>query len=99
MDPVAAPSRLTVLGVTDVSPSRKSLRLSWTGARRVHHYDVYRRNPDGSRTHLGATPNDAYFVPSLDRVGAETTTTIEVEAVGAEYGRSTPAVTRVTWPG
>lgn len=99
VDPVAAPSRLTVLGVTDVSPSRKSLRLSWTGARRVHHYDVYRRNPDGSRTHLGATPNDAYFVPSLDRVGAETTTTIEVEAVGAEYGRSTPAVTRVTWPG
>ncbi|MDR8408980.1 glycoside hydrolase [Nonomuraea sp. 3-1Str] len=97
IDEPAAPSRLTVLGVTDVSPTRKALRLSWTGAGRPHHYDVYRRDPDGSRTYLGATPNDAYFVPALDRAGAETTTTIEVEAVGAEYGRSTPATAAITW--
>nr|WP_082534636.1 discoidin domain-containing protein [Nonomuraea pusilla] len=99
VDAVAAPSGLTVLGAADVSATSKSLRLSWTGSGQVHHYDVYRRNPDGSRTYLGATPNDAYFVPRLDRVGAETSTTVEVEAVGAEYGRSAPATTTVTWDG
>ncbi|MEU4718510.1 discoidin domain-containing protein [Nonomuraea dietziae] len=99
VDTVAAPTGLTVLGATDVSATRKSLRLAWTGAGQAHHYDVYRRNPDGTRAYLGATPNDAYFVPRLDRVGTETTTTIEVEAVGAEYGRSAPATATISWTG
>jgi mannosyl-glycoprotein endo-beta-N-acetylglucosaminidase len=108
VDTPAAPAGLTVLGVTDVSDTRKSLRLSWTesGRRfhhhsggRVHHYDVYRRNPDGTRTYLGATPNDAYFVPRLDRAGAESATTIEVEAVSAEYGRSSATTATVSWEG
>ncbi|MFI7450040.1 glycoside hydrolase [Nonomuraea sp. NPDC049714] len=108
VDTPAAPAGLTVLGVTDVSDTRKSLRLSWTesgrrvhdhSGRRVHHYDVYRRNPDGTRTYLGATPNDAYFVPRLDRAGAESATTIEVEAVSAEYGRSSATTATVSWEG
>lgn len=106
VDTPAAPRALTVLGVTDVSDTRKSLRLAWTepgrrvhhhSDRRVHHYDVYRRNPDGTRTYLGATPNDAYFVPRLDRVGAEAATTIEVEAVSTEYGRSSATTATVSW--
>ncbi|NRQ40335.1 glycoside hydrolase [Nonomuraea sp. NN258] len=102
VDVPAAPTGVSVLGATDVSPSRKSLRLSWTaaaGSGQVHHYDVYRRNPDGTRTYLGGTPNDAYFVPQLDRAGTETTTTIDVEAVSAEFGRSPAASTTVTWSG
>ncbi|NUR91054.1 MAG: glycoside hydrolase, partial [Nonomuraea sp.] len=99
VDVPAAPTGVTVLGSTDVSAGRKSLRLSWTGSGQPHHYDVYRRNPDGTRTYLGGTPNDAYFVPQLDRVGTETSTTIDVEAVSAEYGRSPAASTTVTWTG
>lgn len=101
VDTAAAPTGLTVLGSTDVSATRKTLRLDWTpsASGSVHHYDVFRRNPDGRRTHLGATPNDVYFVPQLDRVGAETSTVIEVEAVSTEYGRSTAATTTVTWSG
>ncbi|MEV4612568.1 discoidin domain-containing protein [Kitasatospora sp. NPDC049258] len=98
VDATAAPAGVTVLGNTDVSATRRSLRLAWTpptGA--VHHYEVYRRNPDGTRSFLGATPNDSYFVPQLDRVGSESTTTIEVEAVSAEYGRSAAASTLVGW--
>ncbi|WP_113702329.1 endo-beta-N-acetylglucosaminidase [Nonomuraea lactucae] len=105
IDAAPAPAALTVLGVTDVSPTRKTLRLSWSAGRRartpdgqVDHYDVYRRDPDGTRAYLGATTGEAYFVPRLDRVGGETTTTIEVEAVSAEYGRSAPATTTVSWP-
>ncbi|MFI6291819.1 discoidin domain-containing protein [Nonomuraea sp. NPDC050790] len=99
VDVPAAPSGLTVLGATDVSPTTKSLRLNWTGSGRPHHYDLYRRNPDGTRTYLGATPADAYFVPRLDRVGSETSTVLDVEAVGAEYGRSAPASTTISWTG
>ncbi|RJL30172.1 glycoside hydrolase [Bailinhaonella thermotolerans] len=99
VDAPSAPTGLQVLGATDVSSSRKSLRLAWTGSSGVHHYDVYRRDADGGRTYLGATPNDAYFVPQLDRAGTEQSTTIEVEAVSAEYGRSAAATTTVTWSG
>lgn len=101
VDRVAPPTDLTVLGSTDVSASQQTLRLAWTPSAKgtVHHYEVYRRNPDGSRTLLGATPNDAYFVPQLHRVGTETSVTVEVEAVSTEYGRSTAATTTVTWSG
>ncbi|MEV7602434.1 discoidin domain-containing protein [Kitasatospora sp. NPDC089797] len=98
----AAPSGLTVLGASDVTAgSSQSLRLSWTAAPggNVHHYEVYRRNPDGSRTFLGATPNDAYFVGRLDRAGTETATTLDVEAVSTTYGRSDVASTVVGWNG
>ncbi|MFF4378047.1 discoidin domain-containing protein [Kitasatospora sp. NPDC001547] len=98
----AAPSGLTVLGASDVTPgSSQSLRLSWTAAAggNVHHYEVYRRNPDGSRTFLGATPNDAYFVGRLDRAGTESAATLDVEAVSTTYGRSTAASTTVSWNG
>ncbi|GAA1612762.1 endo-beta-N-acetylglucosaminidase [Actinoplanes couchii] len=98
VDRVAPASDLTVLGATDVSTTRKTLRLTWKASDSpVHHYDVFRRNPDGTRTHLGGTPNDAWFVPRLDRSGTETSTIVEVEAVGTEGGRSTPVSTELTW--
>ncbi|MFJ9454009.1 discoidin domain-containing protein [Kitasatospora sp. NPDC101447] len=96
----AAPSGLTVLGASDLtSGSSQSLRLSWTAAPggNVHHYEVYRRNADGTRTFLGATPNDAYFVGRLDRAGGESATTLDVEAVSTTYGRSDAASTTVSW--
>ncbi|WP_443272080.1 endo-beta-N-acetylglucosaminidase [Streptomyces sp. KR80] len=100
IDAPGAASGATVLGATDVSSSRKSLRLSWTApSGPVHHYDILRVNPDGTRTYLGGTPNDAYFVPQLDRVGDETTTTLEVVAVSPEGGRASAATTTVSWTG
>ncbi|MCT4353811.1 discoidin domain-containing protein [Streptomyces sp. Je 1-79] len=99
VDTAAAPTGFTVLGATDVSAGAKSLRLAWTpsASGSVHHYEVYRRNADSSRTFLGATPNDALFVPRLDRAGTETSTTLDVEAVSTEYGRSPAATTTVAW--
>ncbi|MFD5466379.1 discoidin domain-containing protein [Kitasatospora sp. NPDC127059] len=98
----AAPGGLTVLGASDVTAgASQSLRLSWTAAPggNVHHYEVYRRNADGTRTFLGATPNDAYFVGKLDRAGTEATTTLDVEAVSSTYGHSDVASTTVGWDG
>ncbi|WP_412541208.1 discoidin domain-containing protein [Longispora sp. K20-0274] len=93
----SAPTAVTVTGTTDVSTTSKTLRLSWSGT--AARYNVYRRNPDSTRTYLGGTGNDVYFVPRLDRVGTETTTTIEVEAVSPTLGRSAPATTTVSWTG
>ncbi|MFD8705304.1 discoidin domain-containing protein [Kitasatospora sp. NPDC059648] len=98
----AAPSGVTVLGASDVTAgASQSLRLSWTAAPggNVHHYEVYRRNADGSRTFLGATPNDAYFLGRLDRAGGEAGTTLDVEAVSTTYGHSDVASTVVGWNG
>ncbi|MER7751990.1 discoidin domain-containing protein [Kitasatospora sp. NPDC097643] len=102
VDTPAAPGALTVLGASDVVAGvSQSLRLSWTAAPGggVHHYEVYRRNADGSRTFLGATPDDAYYVGRLDRAGTEASTAIEVEAVSPGYGRSTAATATVPWNG
>ncbi len=89
VDTVAAPTGVSIIGATDVSPTRRSLRLAWTPAPgSVDHYDVFRRAADGTRTYLGGTTNDAYFVAAFDLPG-----TVEVEAVGAEGGRSEPAGT------
>ncbi|MFJ7068421.1 discoidin domain-containing protein [Streptomyces sp. NPDC101115] len=99
VDAPSAPTAPTVLGTTDTGATAKSLRLAWTASSTgdVHHYEVYRRNPDGGRTFLGATPNDSYFVPKLERVGAETSTTLDVEAVSTEFGRSPATSTTVAW--
>ncbi|WMX43974.1 discoidin domain-containing protein [Streptomyces roseicoloratus] len=99
VDAPSAPTAPTVLGTTDTGAGTRSLRLAWTAssAGDVHHYEVYRRDPDGGRTFLGATPNDSYFVPKLERVGTETSTTLDVEAVSTEFGRSPAASTTVTW--
>ncbi|MFI8083874.1 discoidin domain-containing protein [Kitasatospora sp. NPDC086009] len=102
VDAPTAPSGLTVLGASDVvAGSSQSLRLSWTASASgsVHHYELYRRNADGSRSYLGATPSDAYFVNKLERAGTESATTVEVEAVSTEYGRSAAATTTVSWTG
>jgi len=58
---------------------------------------VYRRNPGNDRTYLGGTSNDSYFVPWLDKVGNETSTIIDVEAVSTTFNRSAPASVTLTW--
>jgi endo-beta-N-acetylglucosaminidase D len=94
----AAPTSVTLLGTSRISPAAQTLRLRWTApAGPVRHYNVYCRNPGNNPTYLGGTSNDAYFVPRLDRVGNETSTVIDVEAVSPTFNRSAPASVTVTW--
>lgn len=91
-----APFGLRVERAWGAGPNRVSLRLRWEESKApVRAYYLYRRNRDGSRTFLGGTPNTAYFVPGIERSGAERTLTIEVEAVGPDFGRSRPAMVAV----
>lgn len=100
----APPTNLTVASKVETSSTTATLRLTWThslnpldSSRRNRVYNVYRRNPDGSLTFLGGTPNNAYFVPLVNRIGNETSTGIEVEAVSPEFARSSHAATKMYW--
>lgn len=94
----APPSGLTVESKNEITPVAATLRLRWTDSPDpIHSYNVYRLNPDSSLTYLGGTPNDAYFVSRVNRVGDETTTTIELEAVSPERGRSSRVTTSFDW--
>ena len=93
-----APSRVSILQADRSTPGKAALRVAWRAVQGdVRHYAVFRRNPDGSRTWLGATGGSAYFVPEVDRVGAEPATTIEVVTVSTLFAQSAPATVVFTW--
>ena len=70
-----------------------SLRLKWTHSTSpISCYNVYLRYPDSTRSWLGATPNNALYIPAARRKALETTLNLEVEAVGLDYGVSTRAL-------
>ena len=78
--------------------SRASVRLLWDhshdfardASSGVAAYHVFRIAPDGRRTFVGGTSNNALFL-DLPRQGDETASPLEIEAVRREFGRS-PAV-------
>ncbi|NLP05855.1 hypothetical protein GX411_07875, partial [Candidatus Fermentibacteria bacterium] len=97
-DPPLPPSGLWVEGFYQTDDDHGTIRLRWTHSPDpVRRYNVYRLNPDASRTLLGATPSNAYFVPEIARVGSEDTTTVMVEAVGPDFSASGYASTVVAW--
>lgn len=95
----APPTDLLVDRVAPIDGSSVTARLKWTHSPTpVYYYNVFRRNPDTTRTWLGATPNNAYFVPELKRVGNEAYAPVEVEMVGLDFGTSTAATANIFWP-
>jgi mannosyl-glycoprotein endo-beta-N-acetylglucosaminidase len=97
-DPPLEPSGLWVEGFYQIDDNHATIRLRWSHSpETVYQYNVFRVNPDDSRTFLGATPDNAYFVPEIVRVGEEDTTTVEVVAVGPDFSASDPVSTTVAW--
>ncbi len=98
IDVPSPPSSVTVENKVESDPQTATLRLLWDHAPGERYtYNVYRRNPDDTRTYLGGTHSNAYFVAEVERVGSEDETTIEVETVGAEMAASVAATTTFTW--
>jgi mannosyl-glycoprotein endo-beta-N-acetylglucosaminidase len=85
---VATPGPVTVEQVSQVNATTATLRLTWVRATgTVRQYRVYQRNTDGSRTFLGGTSNDAYYVPAVAKAAGETIT-LEVLAVSDAFAAS-----------
>ena len=95
-----APANVRNLGTVALPNGRKGLRLAWTPSApepAVHHYEVYRRHAqNASPVYLGGTPNDVYYVDQLDRQG-ETSTILDVVAVGPDGTRSAGAPFVFAW--
>lgn len=74
-------------------------RLTWTRtSSEAALFEIYRVKPDGSREFLGATPNDAYYVPEIDRIGKESESVLEIVGVDSEYRPSAPVTVALQWP-
>ncbi|MEW9502199.1 endo-beta-N-acetylglucosaminidase [Jeotgalibacillus marinus] len=75
------------------------LGFSWTADDEgFKYYEIYRVMPDGSKQWIGATPNTAYYISELIRVGEETTTTLELVTVNEHNQRSTGTTFTFEWP-
>ena len=86
----AAPSGLLISQQDSADADTLSLRLKWNHSTSpVHYYNVYSRTPGNALVWLGATANDAFFVPAARRQGQQVIMPIEVEAVGRDFGVST----------
>ncbi|MDJ0761429.1 MAG: hypothetical protein QNJ97_00450 [Myxococcota bacterium] len=92
------PSDLIIEDKVEDTPGIASIRLKWTASLSdVRGYNIYRRNPDQSSTFLGSAVGTTYFVPSCKKVGNETSTPIEIEAISHEFGHSERISVEMHW--
>jgi endo-beta-N-acetylglucosaminidase D len=90
-----APAAPTGLQVAQIGTDGTSARLTWTRAPgAIRHYRVYQLTP--TRTFLGGTANDAYFVPSIIRNPGQPVT-LEVQSVSESFAPSATTA-QVTLP-
>ncbi len=72
-------------------------RIYWDKVTGAGSYQVYKRNPDGSRTMLLETPNTALYIPTLVRYAAETDVTLEVVPVNRNGVAGTGTELTIDW--
>lgn len=99
-EPVAPdpPTAVYVEAFHPIDDSVGTVRLRWThSGSAIRTCNVYRQNPDSSRMFLGSTPNNAFFVPEIRRVGAESSITLLVESVGQAFNASVAATASFEW--
>ncbi|WP_336773541.1 endo-beta-N-acetylglucosaminidase [Paenibacillus sp. MMO-58] len=74
-------------------------RLTWTKTDPAAAlYEIYRLKPDGTREFLGATPNDAYYVSKINRIGKEMQTTLQIVGIDRDFRHGAPATVTLNWP-
>lgn len=76
------------------------IKLTWeaNNVDDISHYEIYRINDDKSKSFLGATPSNNFFINALQRDEVSDITNIEVVAVNTASERGKAATTNVEWP-
>ncbi|MEK3888292.1 endo-beta-N-acetylglucosaminidase [Bacillus sp. FSL K6-3431] len=75
------------------------LFLSWDFNKDdVWYYDMYQIKSNREKEMLGRIYDEVYYIKSLHRLNNETTSTLELVAVGFDGATSTPTKTNLTWP-
>ncbi len=96
----APPANLRIMRRDALDADSLAIRLKWdpSATPGIHHYRIVQRFPNGTRRWLGGTPNHAFFIPAARRLASEGDLTIEVSAVGAEFGVSPVVTTTIPLP-
>ncbi|EOR27985.1 endo-beta-N-acetylglucosaminidase [Clostridium sartagoforme AAU1] len=64
----------------------------------INNYEIYKINSDNTRTFLGATPNNKYFINALPRDEKSNTTTFEVIAINKNMSVGKSNTVKMEWP-
>ncbi|MGL4453407.1 MAG: endo-beta-N-acetylglucosaminidase [Sarcina sp.] len=76
------------------------IRLTWDSANteNLSHYEILRVNSDGTKSLLGATPSETFFINSLIRDEVDDITKLEIVAVNTNLERGKSAQGSFEWP-
>ncbi|WP_297517322.1 discoidin domain-containing protein [uncultured Clostridium sp.] len=76
------------------------VKLSWESANieNISHYEIYRVNSDKTKSLLGATPSNDFFINSLQRDEVDDITNLEIVAVNTNLERGESASANFEWP-
>lgn len=76
------------------------VRLSFDASNKenINNYEIYKINSDNTRTFLGATPNNKYFINALPRDEKSNTTTFEVMAINKDMSVGKSSTVKMQWP-
>lgn len=81
-----------------VKGNQAELFLSWTfNPDNVAYYDLYRIRPDGNKEAIGRIMDEVFYVKSLERIGSEAETTIELVSVSPDGTRGPAVQTTLMW--
>lgn len=95
---------VTEVKVEDVSFEEDNMyagaRLTWNEGNKedINHYEIYRVNADNSKSFLGATVNNNFYVNALKRSDNSNTTNFEVVAVNKNSNRGKSSTASMEWP-
>lgn len=76
------------------------VKLSWESNKDsdTSHFEIYQTNQDGTKSFLGVTPSNNFFLNALPREGEENTTNFEVLAINKNGERGTSSSASMEWP-
>jgi endo-beta-N-acetylglucosaminidase D/PKD repeat protein len=95
----AAPNNLKVENAVFTDGLYADAEVAWEPVKgQIHHYEIYRKLPNGEKELVGAVPNHAFYLSELRRSGKEDATTLEIIAVTPEYVRGEAATLSFEWP-
>lgn len=73
-------------------------RLSWKSEGNSPYYEIYRINEDNSRSLLGVSNNDCFYVNTLPRPAKGNTTNFEIVPANLLYQQGKAASVKLEWP-
>lgn len=93
----AAPSKITIDGMMYNTANEAQVRMYWNESKNADHYEIYRVNGKGKDVLINATPNNAYFIPALQRDKGQKSVTLKIVPVSADGTRGKAAVKKIEW--